>query len=230
MNTESTDGADAEVLERLLSARHSCRAFLPANVPRPTIERVLLHAQRSASWCNAQPWQIAVVSGTATEQMRSALAVHIAAHPSRPDFDWPQEYHGVYQARRRECGFQLYAAAGIAKGDRVAADLQRDQNFRFFGAPHVAIVTTDAKLGLYGAVDCGAWVAAFMLSAQAHGVAAIAQAALAAYPSFWRSQLGLGEDRLVVCGVSFGYADRSNGVNQFRTSRASMDQSVQWID
>jgi hypothetical protein len=75
------------------------------------------------------------------------------------------------------------------------------ENFCLFGAPHVAIVTTDRALGTYGAVDCGAYVANFALAARSLGVAVIAQAALAAYPAFWREQLDLSEDRLVVCGI-----------------------------
>ena len=48
-----------------------------------------------------------------------------------------------------------------------------------FGAPHVAIVTSDEALGVYGAVDCGAYVSNFMLAAHSLGVGSIAQAALA---------------------------------------------------
>lgn len=73
-------------------------------------------------------------------------------------------------------------APGVARGDREAADRQRPENFRFFGTPHAAIVSTDADLGLYGAVDCGAYVQNFMLAARAHGVSSIAQAVLALYP------------------------------------------------
>ena len=53
------------------------------------------------------------------------------------------------------------------------------ENFNFFGAPHVAIITTDEALGVYGAVDCGGYVTSFMLAAQALGVATVPQAALA---------------------------------------------------
>lgn len=221
--------ARAEVLEQLLGERHSCRAFRADPVPRPTIERILAMAQRTASWCNAQPWQVCVASEEKTEQLRQALGQHMAEFSPRPDFDWPAEYLGIYQLRRRECGLQLYEAVGVERGDRAAGERQRMENFRFFGAPHVAIVTTDRKLGTYGAIDCGAWVAAFMLAARAVGVAAIAQAALAAYPAFWREHLGLGSDRLVVCGVSFGLADDKHPANAFRASRASLGEATQWV-
>src|SRR3546814_16328502 len=82
--------------------------------------------------------------------------------------------------RRRECGLQLYDAVGVAHGDRAASGAQAARNFVLLDAPHVAIVTSRRELGGYGAVDCGADVGTFLLAAQAPGVAAIPQAALAA--------------------------------------------------
>jgi hypothetical protein len=48
---------------------------------------------------------------------------------------WPSGYHGAYRERRRECGLQLYKSVGVARGDTQAAERQRSENFRFFGAP-----------------------------------------------------------------------------------------------
>ncbi|MFZ0140221.1 MAG: hypothetical protein WAL70_03985 [Aeromicrobium sp.] len=84
---------DAQVLERLLDDRWSCRGFTDEQVPRDVVER--------------------------------------------------------------ESGWQLYDAVGVAKGDREASALQMLRNFEFFGAPHAAIITTDAELVVYGAIDCG---------------------------------------------------------------------------
>lgn len=217
------------VLRTLLGERYSCRGYLPQPVPLETIESILQLAQRTASWCNSQSWQVHVATAPATERLRAALLRHVenAAAPC-PDLDWPK-YEGVYLQRRRECGLQLYAATGVARGDTQAADRQRLENFRFFGAPHVALVTTDAALGTYGAIDCGAYVGNFMLAARAHGVASIAQAALAAYPDFWRAQLNLPTTRKLICGLSFGYADKAHPANSFRTERASIEEVVQWI-
>jgi len=104
------------------------------------------------------------------------------------------------------------------------------ENYRFFGAPHVAIVTTEASLGVYGALDCGAYAANFMLAAQSLGVSSAAQAALAAHPKLIREFFGLPENRLVVCGISFGFADPNHSVNKFRTDRADLEQAVTWVD
>jgi nitroreductase len=91
-------------------------------------------------------------------------------------------------------------------------------------------VTTDEALGIYGAIDCGAYVSNFALAARAMGVASIAQAALAAHPQFWRERLGLTPDRKLVCGISFGYEDPAHPANSFRTARAPVAQATTWID
>jgi len=221
---------DIAVIERLLAARYSCRAFRPEPVPRETIARILRAAQRSASWCNSQPWQVAVFSGAATKRFADALSTAAGGGGEASDFPFPREYRGKYLERRRESGFQLYNALGIARGDKAAYHRQMLENFRFFGAPHVAIITTEEALGVYGAVDCGAYVANFMLAAQALGVATVPQAALAGYSDVVRAHLGVGDDRRVVCGISFGYADAAHPANSYRTSRATPEEAATFID
>ena len=223
------DGAGAyAMLDRLASSRFSCRGFLPKPVPRQDIERILAVAQRTASWCNAQPWQLVITSGDATERLRRRL-LEGAAEPAEPDFAWPREYRDVYLQRRRACGFALYQSVGVARGDREGGARQHLENYRLFGAPHVAIVTSPESLGVYGAIDCGAYVANFMLAARSLGIACIAQAALASRPKLVREHLGLSPDRLVVCGISFGYEDPAHPANQFRTVRVDPQEAVTWL-
>jgi nitroreductase len=221
---------EPEVFERLLAQRYSCRGFLPRAVGRATIERMLEMAQHTPSWCNAQPWQAHITSGSATERLRAALLPYVMAHQPAPDYPFPREYRGACLARRRECGFQLYDAVGVARGDREASARQAMQNYRLFGAPHAMIVTSDEALGVYGVLDCGAWVNNFMLAARSLGVASIAQAALATHPAPLREFFGIGEDRRIVCGISFGYEDPQHPANKFRTRRAGKEEVVTWID
>ena len=224
------DATALDALSALLHTRYSCRAYRPEPLPRATIEQMLATAQRTASWCNAQPWQLHIASGATLARLRAALAAAVPTTPATPDLPWPREYRGVYQERRRECGWGLYEALGSAKGDREASARQAAQNFTMFGAPHVAIVSSDEALGVYGAVDCGAYVGSFMLAAHSLGVGSIAQAALAAYPGVLREVLGIGADRSIVCGISFGMADTAHPANQFRTTRAPASDSVVWRD
>ena len=222
--------AEADALARLLGDRYSCRSFLPRPVERPLIERILEIAQRTPSWCNAQPWKVHITSGAATERLRATLLEAARSEPAAPDYPFPREYRGEYLERRRECGWQLYESVGIRRGDRDASARQALENFRLFGAPHAAIVTTDEALGVYGVLDCGAWVSNFMLAARSVGVASIAQAALASRPAALRRFFGIGDSRRIVCGISFGYEDPRHPANGFRTRRAGLDEVAVWLD
>jgi nitroreductase len=220
----------ASVFGSLLEHRFSCRGFRPDTVPRPVIERMLDLARRAPSWCNTQPWRVIVTAGAGTEAFRRGLRDYAASHPAAPDLPFPERYEGVALERRRECAWQLYECVGVRKGDREASAKQAARNFELFGAPHVALITTDTLLGTYGAVDCGLFVGAFLLAAQSLGVATIPQAAIAACAPFVREHFELGADRSVLCGISFGYADHDHPANGFRTSRAPVSDVVTWED
>lgn len=220
--------SDFDKLNAILSARYSCRAFFPYDVSQDTIIDIAQAAQKVPSWCNAQPWQLTITSGQATDRFRDALFTHALTNAPKPDMEWPNSYIGVYKDRRRACGIQLYGAVGVEKGDHAASAKQMMENYRLFGAPHVAIVTSPAELGPYGAMDCGGFVTAFTLAAAAKGVASIAQAAVAAHAPMVRDHFALPDDRLILCAISFGYANTDHPANSFRTQREIPDTVIDW--
>jgi nitroreductase len=228
MSTENVR-PDIDVLEGLLLDRHSCRAYTGTKVPQELIERILSASQRSASDCNIQPWRIIVLSGAALNRLRDAMYER-AASGAAPVWDIPpiEQYTGVYQERRRECGWLLYGAVGVQKGDRIASGKQALENFRFFGAPHLALLTTHASLGARALLDCGGYIASFLLAAQALHVAAVPQASIAYRADVIREQLALPQDQYVVCGISFGWAQEEHAANSYRTTRARVQDVVEF--
>ncbi|TLP57638.1 nitroreductase [Parasedimentitalea maritima] len=217
-------------LNSLFAARHSCRAFLSDPVPRTVIEQIIETAQKVPSWCNAQPWKLTVTSGAQTESLRGELLRAADAGGHAPDLAFPTGYSNEYQDRRRTCGWALYEAVGVMKGDREGSARQMRQNFSLFDAPHCAIISSPAELGPYGAMDCGGFVAAFTLAAQAAGVASIPQAAVASFAPMLHQHLGIGKDRIILCAISFGYGNPNHAANSFRTERADLDDFVDWQD
>lgn len=217
-----------DALDALFSARHSCRAFRPDPVPRGEIEQILNTARKVPSWCNAQPWNIALTSRAETDRFRTALQKEVATGTPKPDLPFPARYTGVYQDRRRTTGWQLYRAVGVEKGDRAGSARQMMMNFALFGAPHCAILSTPADLSPYGAIDCGSFITGFTIAAQARGVASIAQAAVAAYGPFLHRYFDIADDQLILCAISFGYEDTEHPANSFRTDRAEPGSFVDW--
>ncbi|WP_420395560.1 nitroreductase [Nioella sp.] len=220
--------SDAEALTHILDARYSCRAFRSNPLPRDLIEEIVSDAQKVASWCNAQPWQLVVTGAEETDRLRAALAEEMTSASHRPDIPFPERYSGVYKERRSTCGWQLYGAVGVEKGDRDGSHRQMMENFRFFGAPHVAVLTSEAELGPYALVDCGGFLTALTLAATARGVATIPQAALASYAPLLHRFFDLPETRTIVCVISMGRADKDHPANSFRTTRAGLDETLRW--
>jgi nitroreductase len=220
---------DAETLHRLMTARFSCRAFHADPIPEETVQEIVATARHAPSWCNAQPWQLVITRPEETDRFRDALHAHAASGAAPdPDMPWPKDYPGVYGDRRRAVGWQLYGAVGIEKGDREAGTRQALENFRFFGAPHVALLHSPAALGPYGALDCGGFVMAFCLAAQARGIATVPQAAVASHGDFVRDWFGIPEDRLILCAISFGLPDMDHAANSFRAARDDAESFIDW--
>lgn len=218
----------AETLAATLRARYSCRAFLPDPVPQALIDSAMADAQHVPSWCNSQPWQVIACGQAETDRLRAALYDHVAQASHASDIPFPAAYEGVYKDRRSTCGWQLYEAVRIEKGDRAASGQQMRENFRFFGAPHFVLITTPKALGSYGVLDCGAYVTALLLALEARGIGAIAMASVAGFAPFMRDWFDVTEDRDILCGISLGWPDKDHPANSFRTTRADPAEVVAW--
>ena len=216
-------------IDSAITARHSCRAFLTSPVSQELITEIVTLAQRSPSWCNSQAWQLDITTGTATSHLSDALiAAASDGTAAAPDVPWPARYVDAYAERRRTCGFALYDSVGIARDDHDARFAQALENLRFFGAPHVAIVTSPKDLGAYGLIDCGSFISTFQYVAQSRGVSTIAQAAPTMYSETIRGELGISPDRDILCALAFGFEDTEHPINRFRTERADASSVIAW--
>jgi nitroreductase len=216
--------------QQVVRDRFSCRAFRPDAVPRETINNLLEISQRAPSWCNVQPWEVVVTSGDATARLREALHAAALGQEMTSDIPVPVDYHGIYGERRRAAGYGLYQSLGIERNDVEGRRNQGLKNFTLFGAPHAAVITCDAALGPYALVDCGAFVSTFLMAAHSLGIATVAQGAIAMHSAVVHEELDIGEDRLVVCGIAFGFPDLHDPANGFRTERAQQSHVVRWLD
>ena len=216
-----------DILNQLLTTRHSCRAFRPDPVADDLINQIVRAADRAPSWCNAQPWHVIVTKGAETDAFRQALMKAAETEAPSPDVPGPEGYTGAHKDRRRTCGWQLYDAVGVTKEDRAGSARQAFENFRLFGAPHTAILTSGRELGAYGALDCGGFITAFCLAATALGIATVPQAAVGFYSGAVRRHFGIGEDRLILAAITFGYSDTDHPANSFRTDRADLSEILE---
>ncbi len=211
----------------LLDKRYSARAYLDKPVPEALLKAIFTQAQLAPSNCNVQPWQTCVVSGDKKEQLKNDLVSTImkGAAPN-PDFNWLPKYEGIHRDRQFGSANALYSAIGVKRDDKQGRQQAMIRNWQFFDAPHVAFFTMDKYLDIMGAVDLGIYAQTLSLVLAEHGLSNCMQGALGQFPEPIKKALNLPEQRGILFGMSFGYADESAAVNSTRTEREKISNAV----
>jgi nitroreductase len=235
----STRVNDPSSVDAAVLSRFSTRAFLPRAVDRTLIQEVLELAARAPSGTNTQPWKVYVLQGAKRDALvAKTCAAHdaIAANPAlaaehAEAYDYyPEKWVSPYIDRRRECGFGLYGVLGIGKGDKERMHQQQQQNFRFFDAPVGLIFTIDKVMGRGSLLDYGMFLQTLMLAARSRGLHTCPQAAWNGFSKIILPHVGAGDNEMVVCGMSLGYADESALVNTFKTTRVQSQDFTHWVE
>lgn len=204
-----------------LNARRSMRAFKAAPVPREVLHRVLEDAAMAPSWANSQPWEIFVAEGETLKKIKAgyadsyADAVQAAPEVPRP-MEWPEaakaRQKGLYPDMIRDCG----------DGAKQFGAL----NQKMFDAPCVIFVCMDKILTEWSLYDIGAWAQSFMLSAVENGLGTIPAITTVLYPEVLRKELKIPDHLKITIGIALGYVDEENAINNFRSARSPLDETV----
>jgi len=213
-----------------IKTRKSIRAFRPEPVPEDLIKEIITAAQRSPSYKNSQPWEVAVVSGAKKEELSSLLIglLESGAHPA-PDIPeprgWPPEIeariNASMAARGRHLGVDINDPANLVRAKKA--------NFRFYGAPHVLYIFQDAGVPEWSLFDAGLFAQTLMLAAHARGVGTVPQAFAIDYSEAVGKFLGLPAGKRLLLGISFGWPDPESHVNRFDSSRVPVDEILRWV-
>ncbi len=206
---------------KALEQRKSTRAFLQKAVDKEKIIAILQAARHSPSGTNAQPWQVAVVSGKKKAELAEAMESAFR-EKGLGDMDYhyyPMEWHEPFQRRRVTCGAQLYSALKIARKDKERRLEQWVANYRAFDAPVILFFFLDPAMQKGSFLDFGMFIQSVMLAAVEKGLATCALAALGQYPALVKNFLGYSLDTILLCGMALGYEDKEAPVNNYRTER-----------
>jgi nitroreductase len=225
----------AELLA-LYERRSSARGYLAEPLPSSALRSVFAAAQRAPSWCNVQPWRVAVTSPPQTAAVTAALVA--AASADRPhgpesggsDVPFPTEYPQPYLEHRRACGGALYKAMDIARDDQVGRRSAWLRNYQAFDAPHLAVVSCDRRLGSYAYVDVGVWLGYLLLACESAGIATCPMASIASFPTVLRRLLPISVDEDILFGIALGFADGDHPANRCRTARQPVEANVQFVE
>ena len=227
------------IVDSVITARHSVRAFLDTPVDTQTIKDILTVASRAPSGTNTQPWKVYVVTGDTRAQLIDnifAAKQAIADDPSLADkFQetypyYPTEWISPFIDRRRENGWGLYGLLGIQKGDKEKMAAQQDRNFKLFDAPVGVFFTVNKVMGTGSKMDIAMMIQNVMIAAKARGLDTCPQAAFNHFHPVVLETIGAGDDEELVCTVALGYADESDIVNTFITPRVPVDEFAVFLD
>lgn len=215
-----------------ITGRQSIRAYLDKPVERDKLERVLTVAGRAPSGSNIQPWFVHVLQGRVKDELSAALLeLHRAGAPAERDYAYyPDTWREPYLARRRACGFGLYKTLGIGRDDKTRMSEQHGLNYTFFGAPVGLIFSIDRDMEKGSWLDYGMFLQSVMIAARAEGLETCPQAAFAYQAPTVQRIVGIPAERMLVCGMSLGYADPDAAVNRFRTEREPLSSFVTFLD
>ncbi|MYU54947.1 MULTISPECIES: nitroreductase [Streptomyces] len=218
----------SDYAEKLIRGRRAVRAFHRRPVPEETLRAVFALAGAAPSNSNTQPWHVEVVSGAARDRLSADL---LAAHADkRMSLDFPYRedmYRGAHEARRRAAGAAMYGALGIGRDDHERRDAFNAESLRFYGAPHVALLFLPPTAEERMAADVGMYGQTLLLALSAYGIASCPQGLLSFYAGTVRESLGI-EDRKLLFGISFGYADAAAPVNGITVPRAALHETTRF--
>ncbi|HUO58971.1 MAG TPA: nitroreductase [bacterium] len=210
-----------------LYARHTCRDFKSAPVPREIVEKILEAALRAPSTANTQPWEIYVAAGEPLLRLRQAFILnHSKNLPPHPDIPLSHAWPAALQKRREEI-MALHQGRQIPHpGETTEVRDHWKRNFEFFGAPVVIYLCMDKSLGFWSIFDLGLLSQSVMLEAKEWGLDTAPALMLVAYPDLIREELAIPKHLSVVFGIALGFSDEAGRDSGYLSPRRPLGEAV----
>jgi nitroreductase len=210
-------------------SRKSIRGFLPNPVSQADIRSIVEMAIQSPSASNAQPWELAIITGAPLDEFnRRSVHAREQGAPINPDVA-PADLFGDYMRRRKEVGIKVFQLLGVAREDMAGREEWNRKALRFFDAPVGIIIYTDASLERGRTdYDLGLLTENLCLAAMCYGLGTCIDQQALCYPDIIRDITGMPEDKRLTAAVALGYPDWDFPVNQLESSREPVDVVASW--
>jgi nitroreductase len=130
-------------------------------------------------------------------------------------------------------GRKVLELKGISREDKEKRIWWILQGLRLFGAPCVIYIYIGRsfyqqgdRLNSWPLFDCGLVAENIMLLATKYGLGTVPQIQAVLYPDVLRKVLGIADSKLIVLGISIGYPDWDDPVNQRQSARGSLEHCL----
>ncbi len=216
-------------LSDAMLGRKSIRGFTADPISKEMLTGIIELAIQSPSASNAQPWEIAVVTGAPLAELnRRAVELREAGAPINPDVA-PADLFGDYLRRRREVGIQVFKLLGIERGDMEGREMWNRKALRFFDAPVGIIIYTDGALERSRTdFDLGLLTESLCLAALCVGLGTCIDQQALSYPELIREITGIPEGSLLTAAVAIGFPDWTFPANKLDSDREPVDVVTMW--
>ncbi len=219
-----------------IKGRSSKRAYLDKVISKDIQEEILNAAAMTPSGANMQPWKVIAISNK--EVLKNIGDAIIAKMDEGVVHDQHIQYYPVnwvnpYKKRRIVTGSGLYKLMEVDRKDEATRLKMWHDNFKWFGASTVFFIFTD-KANIDGAqgalIDCGAYMQSLMLAAQEFGVDTCPQGSTTEFGKVVARVLETPENLALLYSVVLGYEDKEAKINTYQPKRASLKDTVTFID
>lgn len=216
-------------LVEAIRLRKSIRGFRPDPVPREVIREILEIATWSPSALNAQPWEIAVVTGKVLEDIKRGN-IEMMASGVLPNLDVPmQPLEGVYRQRQVALAIQIFELMGIAREDKEKRTQWMERGFRFFDAPAAIILSADRSVDeARTQFDLGIFAQTICLAAVKYGLGTCIGVQGVMYPEVVRRCTGIPESKRITISIAIGYPDWDFPANKLQSKREPIEAITTW--
>lgn len=208
-----------------IDSRKSIRGFKSTPVPTSLINQVFTAANRTPSYANSQPWEVAVVMGSKRDELSEKIYGLASSNaPINPDFEIPKNWPPAIEQRTKDHGARRFKALNIERDDAESRNALRLMNFKFFDAPCAVFFFMDGALNSWSSTDVGMYIHSVSLCAHALGLGTCLQASLAYYPEALRQVLGISSTKKLLLGLSLGYPDWEVPLNSYTSTKMNLDE------
>ncbi|GIF41644.1 nitroreductase [Actinoplanes xinjiangensis] len=211
--------------------RASIRRFTDQPVPREVLERVMAAAAHAPSGSNVQPWSVYVVSGGSLARLKKTVGGRVAGGDSgdeREFANYPPRLRSPYPERMTALGEVLYGWRGVTRGDIAGRARIRAENWNCFGAGTALFCYLDRDMPTPRWADVGIYLQTVMLLLRAEGLHSCTQEVWAEYHRSVAEVIAPPPERMLVCGMSIGFADPA--FTPPRIPRAPLSETVTFLD
>ena len=219
-------------IKQLIESRYSVRSFLDKDVGFEKVKSILDTANSAPSGGNIQPWKVYVLGNNSkNELVTQALNNYDTGVQEDIEYEiYPKPLAEEYKKRRSQCAADMYDALSIARDDIDTRLKQVRENFKFFGAPIGMIVTIDKSFAQNGWGHVGMFLQNLWLTAISEGLGVCLQESWSIYPKTVKKVIDSPDNEMIWCGIAMGYPNNEDPINNYRTSRDSLDSFASFID